>query len=268
MLSAAGLEPRLLTLELTTGVAQREGPAVIGALNELREFGVRIALDDFGMATSLADLKRLPVDQVKLAREFVGDVTATSDASVFATTLINLADNRGVEVVAKGVESREQAWRLAELGCRFGQGFFFGKPLGAQRDVVGATPRDVARLTVSFQVGRDGAPGGTRTHGLLLRRQTLYPLSYGRQEPRLPQQTCMRLGAKAREHVSRAYFVYVRRGSGAGNARTGTQGRLRRKRSDPSEEGPLHCPGRSNNRSCWEPATPQGHLSRRLHRLP
>jgi EAL domain-containing protein (putative c-di-GMP-specific phosphodiesterase class I) len=100
-------------------------------LNELRESGVRIALDDFGMATSLADLKRLPIDQVKLAREFVGDVTATSDASVFATTLINLADNRGVEVVAKGVESREQAWRLAELGCRFGQGFFFSKPLGA-----------------------------------------------------------------------------------------------------------------------------------------
>jgi EAL domain-containing protein (putative c-di-GMP-specific phosphodiesterase class I) len=130
MLSAAGLEPRLLTLELTTGV-HADGPAVTGALNELRESGVRIALDDFGMATSLADLKRLPVDQVKLAREFVGDVTATSDASVFATTLINLADNRGVEVVAKGVESREQAWRLAELGCRFGQGFFFSKPLGA-----------------------------------------------------------------------------------------------------------------------------------------
>jgi EAL domain-containing protein (putative c-di-GMP-specific phosphodiesterase class I) len=130
MLSAAGLEPRLLTIELTTGV-NADGAAVTGALNELRESGVRIALDDFGMATSLADLKRLPIDQVKLAREFVGDVTATSDASVFATTLINLADNRGVEVVAKGVESREQAWRLAELGCRFGQGFFFSKPLGA-----------------------------------------------------------------------------------------------------------------------------------------
>jgi EAL domain-containing protein (putative c-di-GMP-specific phosphodiesterase class I) len=83
------------------------------------------------MSTSLADLKRLPVDVVKLAREFVGDVTGTTESSVFATTLISLADGRGVEVVAKGVESREQAWRLAELGCRFGQGFFFSKPLGA-----------------------------------------------------------------------------------------------------------------------------------------
>jgi EAL domain-containing protein (putative c-di-GMP-specific phosphodiesterase class I) len=130
MLSSAGLEPRLLTLELTTGV-NTEVPAVTNALNELREAGVRIALDDFGMATSLADLKRLPVDVVKLAREFVGDVSGATEGSVFATTLINLADGRGVEVVAKGVESREQAWRLAEMGCRFGQGFFFSKPLGA-----------------------------------------------------------------------------------------------------------------------------------------
>jgi len=73
----------------------------------------------------------LPVDVVKLAREFVVDVIGPAEHSIFATTLINLADAREVEVVAKGVESREQAWRLAELGCRFGQGFFFSKPLGA-----------------------------------------------------------------------------------------------------------------------------------------
>jgi EAL domain-containing protein (putative c-di-GMP-specific phosphodiesterase class I) len=130
MLGNVGLEPRLLTLELTRGIPASEA-ASIAMLNELRESGVRVALDDFGMSTSLADLKRLPVDVVKLAREFVGDVTGTTESSVFATTLINLADGRGVEVVAKGVESREQAWRLAELGCRFGQGFFFSKPLGA-----------------------------------------------------------------------------------------------------------------------------------------
>lgn len=129
-LAAAGLEPRLLTIELTAGVS-KDVEVVTAALAEVREAGVRVALDDFGMATSLADLKRLPIDVVKLAREFVGDVTATSDDSVFATTLIDLAEGRGVEVIAKGVESREQAWRLAELGCKFGQGFFFSKPLGA-----------------------------------------------------------------------------------------------------------------------------------------
>ncbi len=129
-LSGAGLDPHLLTIELTSAVPA-DASQILAALVELREAGVRVALDDFGKATSLADLKRLPIDEVKLAREFVVDVTGTSEQSAFALSLINIADVRGVDVVAKGVESREQAWRLAELGCRYGQGFFFSKPLGA-----------------------------------------------------------------------------------------------------------------------------------------
>jgi EAL domain-containing protein (putative c-di-GMP-specific phosphodiesterase class I) len=129
-LATAGLEPHLLIVELT-GAVPANGAQIADALGELREAGVRVALDDFGTATSLADLKRLPVDQVKLAREFVADVTGPAEQSAFALSLINIAEVRGVEVVAKGVESREQAWRLAELGCRYGQGFFFSKPLGA-----------------------------------------------------------------------------------------------------------------------------------------
>jgi EAL domain-containing protein (putative c-di-GMP-specific phosphodiesterase class I) len=129
-IAGSGLEPRLVTVELTSGVTG-EGHAIEAAIDELREAGVRIALDDFGMATSLADLKRLPVDEVKIAREFVGAVIGPAEDSAFALSLINIADVRRVDVVAKGVESREQAWRLAELGCRYGQGFFFSKPLGA-----------------------------------------------------------------------------------------------------------------------------------------
>ena len=129
-IASSGLEPRLLTVELTSGVTG-DGHAIEAAIDELREAGVRIALDDFGMATSLADLKRLPVDEVKIAREFVGAVIGPAEDSAFALSLINIADIRRVDVVAKGVESREQAWRLAELGCRYGQGFFFSKPLGA-----------------------------------------------------------------------------------------------------------------------------------------
>src|SRR5688572_2632235 len=110
MLFDAGLEPRLLTLELTSGAGHGH-EEIAQALSGLRDVGVRVALDDFGMATSLADLKLLPIDVVKLAREFVADVTGPADDSVFATTLIGLADSRAVEVVAKGVESREQAWR-------------------------------------------------------------------------------------------------------------------------------------------------------------
>ena len=97
----------------------------------MREAGVRVALDDFGAATSLRDLKRLTVDYVKLDREFVVDVDGPPEVSTFSIAVLNLADARGAEAVAKGIESREQAWRLAELGCRYGQGFFFSKPLGA-----------------------------------------------------------------------------------------------------------------------------------------
>ncbi len=129
LLNGAGLPPRLMTVELT-GAVTAELPLIGAALAELREAGVRTALDDFGVATSIADLKALQVDQVKLAREFVAAIDGPAQEQAFALSLINLADVRGVEVVAKGVESREQAWRLAELGCRFGQGFFFSKPLG------------------------------------------------------------------------------------------------------------------------------------------
>ena len=129
-IGAASLDPRLLTVELTGGVSGDAGP-LSDSLGVLRDTGVRIALDDFGMATSLADLKQLPVDQVKLAREFVGAINGPAEESAFALSLISLAEVRGAEVVAKGVESREQAWRLAELGCRYGQGFFYSKPLGA-----------------------------------------------------------------------------------------------------------------------------------------
>jgi EAL domain-containing protein (putative c-di-GMP-specific phosphodiesterase class I) len=130
LVAGAGLEPRQLMIELT-GAVSTDTPAVAAALNELRDAGVRIVLDDFGVATSIADLKALHVDQVKLAREFVAAIDGPAQEQAFALSLINLADVHGVDVVAKGVESREQAWRLAELGCRYGQGFFFSKPLGA-----------------------------------------------------------------------------------------------------------------------------------------
>ena len=130
LVTDAGLAPNLVTVELTSG-AGSDHDQVVAALDELREAGVGVALDDFGMTTSMADLRRLPVDQVKLAREFVAAINGPAEDPAFALSLINIADARGVDVVAKGVESREQAWRLAELGCRYGQGFFYSKPLGA-----------------------------------------------------------------------------------------------------------------------------------------
>lgn len=126
----AGLDPAALILEMTGG-AGTSMEAISQSVEVLREVGVRFALDDFGSATSLHDVKRLVVDLVKLDREFVAGVDGPPDEAAFALSLLSLADARGIEVVAKGIESREQAWRLAELGCRYGQGYFFSKPLGA-----------------------------------------------------------------------------------------------------------------------------------------
>ncbi|HUG49128.1 MAG TPA: EAL domain-containing protein [Candidatus Limnocylindria bacterium] len=125
-----GLDPHNLVLEMTGG-AGGEAEAIEHSLESLREAGVRFALDDFGHATTLHDVKLLPVDLVKLDREFVAGVDGPPNEAAFALSLLGLADARGIEVVAKGIESREQAWRLAELGCRYGQGYFFSKPLGA-----------------------------------------------------------------------------------------------------------------------------------------
>lgn len=130
IVARTGLAPSLLTLELTGNVGPA-ADAIARTLAAIREAGVRVALDDFGTATSLRDLKRLTVDFVKLDREFVVDVDGPPEVAAFALAVLNLADARGAEAVAKGIESREQAWRLAELGCRYGQGFYFSKPLGA-----------------------------------------------------------------------------------------------------------------------------------------
>lgn len=130
IVARTGIAPSLLTLELTANVGPA-ADAIARTLGTLREAGVRVALDDFGSATSLRDLRRLQVDFVKLDREFVVDVDGPPEVAAFALAVLNLADARGAEAVAKGIESREQAWRLAELGCRYGQGFYFSKPLGA-----------------------------------------------------------------------------------------------------------------------------------------
>jgi EAL domain-containing protein (putative c-di-GMP-specific phosphodiesterase class I) len=130
IVARTGINTPSLTLELT-GTIGASADAIARTLTTMREAGVRVALDDFGSATSLRDLRRLQVDFVKLDREFVVDVDGPPEVSAFALAVLNLADARGAEAIAKGIESREQAWRLAELGCRYGQGFFFSKPLGA-----------------------------------------------------------------------------------------------------------------------------------------
>jgi len=125
-----GMDPARFTLEVSEGHGLGEAERSVATLTRLKALGLQVALDDFGSGfTSLAQLKKLPVDEVKIDRPFVaGFLDDTGDAAV-ARTAIDLARNFSLRVVAEGVERRETAEALAALGCGFAQGFLFAKPL-------------------------------------------------------------------------------------------------------------------------------------------
>jgi EAL domain-containing protein (putative c-di-GMP-specific phosphodiesterase class I)/GGDEF domain-containing protein len=125
-----GMDATRFTLEVTEGQGLAEAERSIASLTRLKALGLQIAIDDFGSGfTSLAQLRKLPVDEVKIDRPFVaGFLDDTGDAAVVRTA-IDLARNFSLRIVAEGVERKETADALASLGCAFAQGFLFAKPL-------------------------------------------------------------------------------------------------------------------------------------------
>jgi EAL domain-containing protein (putative c-di-GMP-specific phosphodiesterase class I) len=100
-------------------------------LGELKQLGVRLAMDDFGTGySSLSYLSRFPVDILKMDRSFLSD-GASPTSSALASAVIALGETLQLEVVAEGIEHREQWLGLRELGCDSGQGFLFAKPMDA-----------------------------------------------------------------------------------------------------------------------------------------
>lgn len=124
-----GLPGNALIVEVTEGSLIVNLEAAAGLLRELRELGVRVALDDFGVGySSLNYLRQLPVDVVKLDRSFTQELGTGPDAVILVDGVLDLAYRLGLETVAEGVETPEQAGQLRDLGCRYGQGFYFGMP--------------------------------------------------------------------------------------------------------------------------------------------
>jgi diguanylate cyclase (GGDEF)-like protein len=127
-LSCAGLFAGRLTLEITE-TAALAGPEVMRTLHELRALGVRLALDDFGTAaSSLGLLLTCPVTSLKLDRSFVEGITTVTRQKAVATAVVQIAQALDLDVVAEGVESREQADLLRGLGYRRAQGFLYHRP--------------------------------------------------------------------------------------------------------------------------------------------
>jgi diguanylate cyclase (GGDEF)-like protein/PAS domain S-box-containing protein len=132
VLEETGLEPRSLWLEVTENVVLDHGEEVTARLLELRDLGVQLSIDDFGTGySSLSYLQRFHYDSLKIDRSFVRTMGVTGDSRSIVKTILTLADDLGIGVIAEGVETEEQAHRLRQMQCPLGQGFWFARPLSA-----------------------------------------------------------------------------------------------------------------------------------------
>ncbi len=127
-----GLNPAYLELEITESALMCPRCEADGTLHAIKALGVRIAIDDFGTGySSLGYLRRFPIDTLKIDRSFVHDIPASREDTEIAATIIAMAHNLNLSVVAEGVETEEQTAFLREHGCEFFQGYHFSRPLPA-----------------------------------------------------------------------------------------------------------------------------------------
>ncbi len=130
----AGIAPQRLKLELTESLMVDGFDDTVAKMTQLKALGVGLALDDFGMGySSLSYLKRLPLDQLKIDREFVKDVLTDANDAAIARTIIALAQSLRLDVVAEGVETEDQRDFLARHGCEVFQGYLYCEPLTIAR---------------------------------------------------------------------------------------------------------------------------------------
>ena len=119
-----------ITFEITETAIISDLEGIIKTLKEIKKLGVSIALDDFGTGySSLTYLQKLPIDIIKLDREFIWSIGSDNDKSTIIRTVIKLAHDLNIKVVAEGVETKEQLEFLKESNCDFAQGYYFSKPL-------------------------------------------------------------------------------------------------------------------------------------------
>ena len=130
-LADTGLDPERLTLEITEGTLLTPGFETIQRIGELRALGLRLAIDDFGTGySSLGYLHAFQIDELKIDRSFVPGETGVGDAHVLSQAIVELGRALSLEMIAEGIETQAQADWFATLGCRFGQGFLYARPMG------------------------------------------------------------------------------------------------------------------------------------------
>jgi len=127
---SSGIEPSLLTLEVTEGMAIENISDTTAKMQALKELGVRFSMDDFGTGySSLTYLKQLPLDQVKIDQSFIQDIDKDPNDEVIVETIISMANLLGLDVIAEGVETEAHVRFLVGKGCVVYQGYYFDRPL-------------------------------------------------------------------------------------------------------------------------------------------
>ena len=130
MLHETRLEPRSLKAGDHRSVVMENIETATEMLKHLRLLGVELSIDDFGTGySSLSYLHRFPINTLKIDRSFVSQMDGNNENTEIVRTIIMLAHNLGMDVVAEGVETEEQLTLLGELGCQFAQGYLFSKPV-------------------------------------------------------------------------------------------------------------------------------------------
>ncbi|MBN1173666.1 MAG: EAL domain-containing protein, partial [Micromonosporaceae bacterium] len=129
-LREAGLSPQCLSMEITEGVVMSNVDAACKILQTLHDWGIELHVDDFGTGySSLEVLHQLPIDALKIDRSFISRLGIDRRSAELVRTIVLMADNLGLDLIAEGIETREQRDRLRQLGAAYGQGYWFSRPV-------------------------------------------------------------------------------------------------------------------------------------------
>jgi EAL domain-containing protein (putative c-di-GMP-specific phosphodiesterase class I) len=157
LMMRSGISSRQLGLEMTESSLISDAPTAISVLGNLRRLGVSLLMDDFGTGySSLNHLQSFPFDALKIDRSFVNRMTEGEQPLQIVRTIVELARVMGMDVVAEGIETEQQHELLREMGCRYGQGYLYAKPMTAE------TVTHLLRLP--GRILPESAPAGTRAN--------------------------------------------------------------------------------------------------------
>jgi diguanylate cyclase (GGDEF)-like protein/PAS domain S-box-containing protein len=133
LLLELALPPEALKLEITESTVMADPSAAVEMLRQIKSLGIRLAIDDFGTGySSLSYLHRFPLDTLKIDRSFINSMCEGGEGMEIARTILPMANNLRLDVVAEGVETVQQVVLLQRLQCKYGQGYYFSRPLSAE----------------------------------------------------------------------------------------------------------------------------------------